>query len=326
MKDTVNYKILGLLICISFALGCGKADIDMLQGNQDVYSSVYMPQAVNSPAVHQFSFSNTPDTIFYGANYGGPGILSADIQVNFEEDAALVAKFNETNFTNYKAMPAGSFAFEKNTVVLSKAKQSTDPLRISIFTDKLDGVGGYLLPVTIKTDGLIKVNESLKTTYYLINATYATNPYVSFDNSTWEIVSLSSEETTGEGVANGRAIYAFDKNGATFWTTQWKTAKPGPPHIIAVDMKEEKKLRGFIITGRKETTGLVKATGNPRDIIIQTSMDGITWTYSQSFALANVLENTIYLNYAQMARFFKITINASQGDTYLTHIAELSAF
>ncbi|EOR96783.1 sialidase precursor, exo-alpha-sialidase [Arcticibacter svalbardensis MN12-7] len=326
MKDVVNYKIIGFLICISFALGCGKANIDLLQGSQDKYSSVYMPQAVNSPAVHQFRFSNTTDSIFYGANFGGPGVLSTDVQVSFEEDATLVSKFNETNFTNYKVMPEGSFAFEQNNAVISKDKKSTDPLRISIFTDKLDGVGGYLLPVTVKTEGPITVSESLKTTYYLISATYATNPYVPFENANWKIVSLSSEEKTGEGVANGRAIYAFDKNGATFWSTEWKAAKPGPPHIITVDMQEEKKLRGFIITGRKETTGLVKATGNPRDIIIQTSQDGITWTYSQSYALANVLENTIYLNYAQNARFFRITVNASQGDTYLTHIAELSAF
>lgn len=326
MKYIINFKLLSFFICLTVVLGCGKSDIDLLKDSPDVYSSVYMPQAVNSPAVHQFVFSGKTDSIFYGANFGGPASLSNDIQVNFVEDQGLVSKFNETNFTSYKVMPQGSFAFEQNAAVLTKAKKSTAALKLKIFTEKLDGTGGYLLPVTIKTDGNIKVNESLKTTYFLISATYTTNPYTPFENSNWRIISFSSEEKTGEGLANGRAVYAFDKNGATYWSTEWKAAKPGPPHIVVVDMQEQKKLRGFVITGRKETTGLAKTTGNPRDIVVQTSLDGINWTYSQSYSLSNILDNTIYLNYAQTARFFKVTVNTSQGDTYLTHIAELGAF
>lgn len=326
IKYIFNLKMSCIFTCMAIIFGCSKNDTNLLKDSPDVYSSIYMPQAVNSPSLYKFNFSNQPDSIFYGANFGGPGILPGDIEVDFEEDVALVSKFNETNFTNYKPMPSGSFVFEKNTAILKKAKKSTDALKLRIFTDKLDGVGGYLLPVTLKSNGNIKVNESLKTTYFLINAVYKVNPYLPFDNSRWKVVSFSSEEKTGEGLTNGRAIYAFDNDVATYWTTEWKNAKPGAPHHIVVDMQEDKKIRGFKITGRRETTGLVKATGNPRDIVVQTSLDGITWSYSQSFSLSNVLENTIYLNYAQTARFFKVTINSSQADTYLTHIAELSVF
>nr|WP_121271846.1 DUF1735 domain-containing protein [Pedobacter schmidteae] len=320
-------KILSIFICIIIIGGCKKEKEDLLMGNPDSYSAVYMPQAVNKPAVYSFNFSAKPEVIIYGANFGGPGMPSGDIQVNFSDDATLVEKFNTENFTNYKVMPAGSYSFEQTSAPLDATKKSTAPLKLSVFTDKLDGVGGYLLPVTIKANGNVAINESLKTTYFLISAKYTANPYPLFDNSAWSIVSFSSEEKTGEGATNGRAIYAFDRNGATYWSTEWKNAKPGPPHFIAVDMQSSKKIRGFVFTGRKDnTTGEARTTGNPRDIVIQTSNDGIVWNYSQAFSLPNVLENTVYLDYAQNARFFKVTINASQADNYLTHIAELNAF
>lgn len=327
MKNISNIKFLGLIIGISVVWGCGKHTIDLLNGNQDVYSSIYMPQAVAVPAVYQFNFSPNRDSIIYGANFGGPAILTNDIHVDFVADTALVATYNAANFTNYRVMPAGSYSFSQNSAVLAKDKRSTAPLKLSIYTSKLDGVGGYLLPVTIKSTDNIKVSDALKTTYFLINGSYATNPYSIFDNSNYKIASLSSEETTGEGTNNGRGIYAFDKNPDTFWSTAWKVTKPGPPHYIIIDMQAQQKLRGFVFTGRKDAaTGGVKTTGNPRDIIIQTSTDGVNWNYSQAFSLANVLVNTIYLNYAQTARFFKVTVNTSQGDTYLTHIAEINAF
>lgn len=327
MKNIFNYKLFSIVIGTIIFLGCEKPDVDLLKGSTDIYSSIYMPQAVNKPAVYQFNFSGNKDSIIYGANFGGPGTLAKDIQISFMDDSALVSKYNAANFTSYKPMPEGSYAFEKSTATLTTVKKSTEALKLSIFTAKLDGVGGYLLPVTIKNDGNVAVNESLKTTYFLISGAYASNPYPLYDNTAWKIISFSSEEKVGEGLTNGRAIFAFDKNPDTFWSTEWKANKPGPPHIVVVDMLTPQKLHGFSFTGRKDpATGLARTTGNPRDIVLQTSADGITWTYTQSFALSNILVNTIYLNYSQTARFFKLTVNASQSDNYLTHIAELTAF
>ena len=327
MKNILNFKFLGVIAGVAVFLGCGKQSADLLKGSPDVYSSIYMPQAVNKPAIYQFNFSANGDSIIYGANFGGPAILSNDIHVSFIADTALVAQYNADNFTNYQVMPAGSYSISQSNAVLTKDKRSTDALKLSVFTSKLDGVGGYLLPVTIRTADNIKLNDALKTTYFLINGNYVTNPYPIFDNTNYKVVSFSSEETTGEGASNGRSIYAFDKNPDTFWSTAWKVTKPGPPHYLVIDMNSQQKLRGFVFTGRKDAaTGTAKTTGNPRNIVIQTSIDGVNWTYSQSYSLANVLTNTMYLNYAQTARFFKVTVNASQGDTYLTHIAEVNAF
>jgi hypothetical protein len=92
-------------------------------------------------------------------------------------------------------------------------------------------------------------------------------------------------------------------------------------------MQQVQKVHGISITGRTDkNTGEVKATGNPKNIIIELSTDGKVWNYSESFTLANDKISTIYLAYAQQARYFKMTINTSQGDSYLTNMAEINAF
>ncbi|MBC9930513.1 BT_3987 domain-containing protein [Chitinophaga qingshengii] len=313
--------------------GCGMAmllascgqDKDLLRNISDSIAVVYMPQAVNSPASYSFTRSAGTDSIIYGANYGGPHSPAADIQVQFRTNPALVEKFNTKNYTNYPLLPEGTYQLEQSSAVIPAGKYSTPALKIRVNTGKLDGVGNYLLPVSITTDA--QVNEALRTTYFLINAKYTSNPFPLFDRQSWKITKFSSEEPTGEGATNGHAIHALDGNVDTYWTTEWKANKPGPPHILTIDMQAAQSLHGFAITGRTDkNTGEVKATGNPKNMIIETSLDGNVWDYTETFTLDNVKVSTIYLSYARQARFFRFTINTSQGDTYLTNIAEVNAF
>lgn len=303
---------------------CGR-DSDLLSNISDSIAVVYMPQAVNSPAAYSFDRSVATDSIIYGACYGGPHAPASDIQVQFRADASLADRFNVNNYTNYPVLPEGSYELEQSASVIPAGKYNTPALKLRVRFDKLDGVGNYLLPVSITTDA--KVNEALRTTYFLVNAKYTSNPFPMFDRAVWKITAFSSEEPTGEGAANGHAVHALDGNDNTFWTTQWKAAKPGPPHKITIDMQTPRKLHGLAFTGRTDkNTGEVKATGNPKSIIVETSPDGNVWDYTESFTLDNNKINTIYLSYARQARFFRLTINSSQGDTYLTNIAELNAF
>lgn len=298
---------------------------DLLRNISDSTAMIYMPQAVNNPAVYSFARSATTDSIIYGANYGGPHSPGADIQVQFRTDPSLVEKFNTKNYTNYPLLPEGTYELEQSSSVIPAGRYSTPALIIRVKTDNLDGVGNYLLPVSITTNA--KVNEALRTTYFLINAKYTSNPFPQFDRQTWKITKVSSEEPTGEGAANGHAIHALDGNDDTYWTTEWKASKPGPPHILTIDMQTAQQVHGFAITGRTDKkTGELKATGNPKNMIIETSLDGNVWDYTETFTLDNVKLSTIYLAYARQARFFRFTINTSQGDTYLTNMAEINAF
>ena len=73
------------------------------------------------------------------------------------------------------------------------------------------------------------------------------------DRTLWEIISVSSEETTGEGESNGHAIHALDNNLSTYWHTEWKEQKPDYPHHIAIDLKDTVDINAFSITSRGGT-------------------------------------------------------------------------
>lgn len=315
------FKILSMVLVVGILGSCKPDTNNLLSGNEDSYSAVYMPQAVNKQAIYTFNISAQPETIIYGANFGGPNSNSTDIDVKFEPDLALVNTYNAANFTQYPVMPEGSYKLEQTSAIIPSGKTSTNPLKLSIYTDKLDGVGAYLLPLSIKSN--YRVKEALRTTYFLVSAKYTSNPFADFDRSNWSVLAFSSDEN--ENASGGRIQHAFDGNVNTFWSTAWRNTKPGPPHFVTIDMGTARKIHGFKIAGRLDN-GQPRTTGNPKDIIIQTGNDGINWTYSQAVSLQNLAESTIYLNYAQTARYFKITINSSQSDNYLTHIAELNAF
>lgn len=322
MKHIKKLPIIPL--CAAAFLGSCTTDNDLMDQVSDSTAVVYMPQATQSPAVFTFERGQADAEIIYGACYGGPHANTGDITVQFSTEPGLAEHFNDENFTEYPIMPDGSYELEQTSATIASGKVSTAPLTIRLHLDKLEGVGGYLLPVTISANA--KLNEQLRTTFFLVKALYPSNPFPMLDRSQWAITGISSEEATGDGANNGKAIYALDGVETTWWSTQWKGAKPGPPHVLTIDMSTAQKLHGFSITGRLTADGELKSTGNPKDINVETSTDGVNWTYSESFTLTNIKENVFYLAYAQNARYFRITVSTSQGDIYLTHIGELNAF
>lgn len=325
MKKIKNIYRFLLLLTIPYLLhGCKQEPQDLLHGKEDVYSGIYMPQAVSNPAVYKFNISSLPDQMLYGASYGGPIDLKEDIPVEFAVNESLVANYNAEHFTNYPILPVGSYELEALKSTINAEKLQTSPLKLKVQTDKLDGVGGYLLPVTVSTSSTkYKVKGNLSTTYFLVSGNYVSNPFPNLNRSAWTVLNFSSDEN--ENASGGRVAHALDGDINTFWSTEWRVNKPGPPHHITIDMHAVKKIHGVKIAGRL-ANGEPRTTGNPRDIIVQTSNDAVNWTYSQLFSLENLAESTIYLDYAQEARYFKIIINSSHSDNYLTHIAELNAF
>lgn len=321
-------KISTLITICSLALftACKQDDTDLLNGSEDIYSGIYMPQAVITPKAFAYTISAVPETIIYGANFGGPVTNSETINVSFQADPSLVSAYNTAHYTNYALLPEGSYMLEQENSLIPLGKLATPPLKLSVYTDKLDGVGGYLLPVTVKTtSSKYTVKEALKTTYFLVSASYLSNPFTNFDRTNWVITGFSSQEAVGEGANNGRAIFAIDGVVATYWTTDWKTTRPGPPHYITMDMNKTQRIHGFQISPRM-LWGAPRDTGNAKDIVVQTGNDGVNWLYSQSFSLKNLEDETIYLDYFQTARYFKITINSSNKDNFQTTIAEINAF
>ena len=324
MKNTD--RILIAVACCSIVAGCSK-DYEEVVDNPKEYASVYMAQATESPMARSFVMTSETDTIIVSANYGGLDFPDQDIKVSFKVSPELVEVYNKENLTSYPIMPDGSYEMEQTEAIIPKGSLHTQPIYIKLKTlNYLDGIGGYLLPVSIETDGPVPVNESLRTSFLLVNAIYQSHPFTDLDRTEWSVVSVSSEESSGEGPANGRAIFAFDGNSATYWHTQWKNAKPGPPHSLTVNLGKVTKIHGIKLLGRLENTGMEKTTGNPKDILVETSMDNVNWNYKENFTLENIKENQVYFAYAQQAQYLRITVVGSFGDTYMTHIAEINAF
>lgn len=303
------YMLFTLAIVVQ---GCSMEEISY---NPSDWAKVYMPQAVNRPNTHLLVMADTPQVIVYGAAYAGVDYPQTDLQVQFKVEPDKVAAYNEENGTSYQAMPTGSYELLE-TGSIPAGKANTAPMQLYIHTiDALEPIVDYLLPVSIThVDGDLSVNPLLQTTYFHIRAVY-----VNYSRDKWDIVAVSSQGGT-EGAANERIEHAFDDNVNTFWHSQWQGNRPGPPHFFTVDMGETNVVHGVAFSARRNA-----ANGRFKRVRIELSINGTDWQDAGSFELANVDENTVYLDNAVGARFLRVWIDEAHGNI-TTSLAELNVF
>lgn len=91
------------------------------------------------------------------------------------------------------------------------------------------------------------------------------------DKSQWQLLSVSSEETTKE---DGAATNAFDNDYSTKWHSQWSGTVPANPNEIAIDLGKKYNLTAFVAAPRNDnsTSGIVREFG------FLVSNDGENWT------------------------------------------------
>lgn len=290
------------------------------------YEKIYMPQAVNNPVKKVLNIVDTPQAVVYGANYGGQDYPVQDIQVDFLINPSQVDTFNLKNSTQYKILPAGCYSFTQTSAIIQKGTLSTAPLEIKVNTtgpNAFDVLTDYLLPVTIAVPkSEIKVNEELRTTYFLIRSQPNLNDYPDYSRALWTVAGFSSEEPAEAQWGNGgQAIHTLDDNSGTFWHSQWQGGSPGPPHFISINMGETKTLHGLWFVGRQSDND-----GKPKDVRVQVSTDGTTWTDAGAFTLENTkAKQKQFLSGFKTAKYFKVIFNSSYDASYC-HLAELGAF
>jgi len=158
------------LIVISIFSAC--KDIEIPGGPLSAYDQVYMPTAISSPDTITIKMKDSLQSIAFGACFGGYAYPQQDIKVDFQIAPDLIDAFNLKKGTIYELLPEGSYTIEQTSATILKGKLSSDPLHITINPfGKLVARKGYILPVTISqiNDG-VKVNEDLRTTYFLVKA------------------------------------------------------------------------------------------------------------------------------------------------------------
>lgn len=319
------YKLRAIAIIGTLAIfsSC-KDEVTLPDQPLENYIQVYMPQAVNGPVVSTLKISDAEQDIIFGANYGGEGYPSEDIPVKFSVKPELAESYNLANGTNYELLPSASYTMGSTEAIIAKGKLNTDPLKIKVKTTgdgAMDILKDYILPVSMEAP--MKVNEALRTTYFIVRAQPQLSDYPDFDRSQWQIAGFSSQEANGEGPDNGRAIFVLDNNPSTFWHSQWQGGTPGPPHYLIVDMGETKTMHGIVMQARQGDNA-----GKPNAVSVEISNDNANWQPAGSFNLLNntsVQKQFLPAAFNEEARYFKVTINSSYNASY-THLAELGAF
>lgn len=233
--------------------------------------------------------------------------------------------FNKANSTSYPLLPAGCYTLSGVSGVIHQGELSTGIMHISFKTKgsgAMEALKTYLLPISISSKSAVTINPLLSTTFYVVKAQPDFNDYTSYDRSTWQVIGFSSQEASGEGPDNGRAVFAIDGNVGTFWHTQWSGASPGPPHYITIDMGAVKTIHGLSFVGRQSDGG-----GKPNAVDVMVSSDNINWVDAGAFTLLNnkdLQKQFLPLGFKD-ARYFKVIVNSAYNGSY-TQIAELNAF
>lgn len=93
----------------------------------------------------------------------------------------------------------------------------------------------------------------------------------------WSIHSFSTQETTGEGANNGRAIHSIDDNLNTFWHSKWQGSSDPYPHEIVYNLGQVYPVDGFSVTSRNNS-----GNNKPKTYELYFSTDGTNWTTVQS--------------------------------------------
>lgn len=246
-------------------------------------------------------------------------------EVSLAIDNSLVDSFNALHGTEYISIDPNFITIENSTLHIEEGElESSEQIGISLAKDKTTSLalGDYLIPVKInQVSNGFEVSEEWSTMYVRIKVSEDPWGIDLADRTGWSVKEVSSEETVGE---DGRAVLALDGNNNTFWHTEWYYNSPEPPYNIVIDMGKEMKMFGFQYISRNNWNGW------PKEMKIETSLNGTTWEdaglYSDLPSGAQKEYRSFFPNLEiRNARYFRMTITQTHGDTDYTAVAEINA-
>lgn len=319
MKKKSSSNIFFLLILAFMLAGC----------SDDETIKVYIPEA-RSMKVENFEISEAPYEVAFtvavtGSDYAtiSGKEVGKDVHITLAVDEAKVTAFNEACKTNYPILPSNCYTLATEAVIPS-GSASSNPVKIIVDAKgKIEPFDSYLLPISIAGIEGAEADIIQQTVYYLLSGAANVEDMPFADRSLWTVIDVSSEEASGEGANNGRAIFALDGDEGTFWHTQWSGGEPQPPHHVTIDMGEEKRMLGFSYTSRDFGRAW------PQEITMETSVDGEKWEDAGTYSNLPASGGTEFRSYFQgfkNARYFRLTITAVYDGSWSTSVAEINAF
>lgn len=322
-------KKIFLYIIWAGTLACNK---DEAFSDNDGDVRVYMSQSLQGAFKDVMVARRAPlqgDTAYpfdLNAFFAGSGYLTAprDISVTFALDYSKWDSINTAraaaSLPPFERVPDNVLSFKTPQTVLRKGATISDNISFTINGKLVEEGHNYMVPVRLATVDGFAINPDKAITYFVVKVTPPV--YAEINRSAWTVLEVDSEEKTGEGPNNGRAIFALDGLLNTFWHTQWDGGEPPLPHHIAIDMKSSNTLSGLYLTARQNAPN-----GAPRTVNIDVSTDGTTWQSAGTYQLQAInARQPVFFTQAFTARYFRVTVTATHGNTNITFFAEISAF
>lgn len=319
--------------CLIMIIGSCKKDKTFSKENGDV--KIYMSQAVSGSAdANGYSTisiitraTGQADSVFsfdVNAYFGGSGYEHApgDVAVSFKVDYSKWDSINgarqSAGLPLFEKIPDSVFSFPTAMSVIKGGQSISDNVSFRISSKKIQKDHNYMIPVGISSVGNgYEINPQKSTAYFIVKAEEP-----SLDRANWTIYEFDSQEASGEGPNNGRAVFVLDGNTGTFWTSQWDGFEPPLPHHVSINMNATILLNGVIITRRQNVTN-----GSPKAFNVDVSTDGTTWKPAGTFELAAVNPKQFFLFSTPMtAKYFRITVTTVWGVANSTFLSEIGAF
>ena len=272
------------------------------------YAMVYATSSVISEMTVEVD-NPVPVTFEVNANIGGPNPTSEDVEVTFVIDEDYIKIYNEEYQASYRLLPAESYEVAGDMNVRIPAGSSiSEALSIEVKTESLVG-GPFMLPVRVSgvNGGDYEINEENDLIAFKLKLEYE---YCE-ESASWTASCPTTEPTQG---ALGNL---FDGNIGTFWCTQWSAAKPNPPHVLTIDLKDVYEVHGVALTTRVDLTdGAVSRIrhGMVHKCDISLSYDNQTWIpageFEKPFITAKNPETQIFFDQAFYGRYIKINVTS----------------
>jgi len=290
---------LGLALAIS---SCNKPDpiISKREGN------IYMPQAYGDVSTLKLYLIDSPQTVAFGAAYGGLNYPSRDIKVDFKLDTTLIAAYNAQYNTSYVPLPASNFQISGFSATIKAGTSSSTSLPITIQTKGLPFGVRYMLPIVMTGVSSGIYDSSLSLAYFKIDSLYTRERDIT-DKGT---LSVTYENDGGSGAGEG-SPKLVDGDIDTKYLAGWRSSGFG----WTMQFATAQVANTYTFTSGNDADGR-----DPKDWNLLGSNDGVTWDTldvrtGETFPSRNQTVHFITNNNANKAYiYYRVNITANNGD------------
>lgn len=228
------------------------------------------------------------------------GQASADHRVSFDIDTTKITQFRE-KYGDAAILPGTSYLFYKPDVVIQAGSSVSDAAELNVGQQKkLRGRRTYVLPVVIRSvDSRIEGPATNRVIYYVFKTAKAQE----IPRDAWTIAAFSSQNSSAVGAVN-----VMDANdGSTYWLSS--TAQR-MPQFVTINFNEEYTFYG-VKYFYPSILPYPSSGGHPTSIMVETSMNGTTWTNKGTFA-GNLVNKEQTLEIGETtARYLRFTVLAA---------------